>query len=271
MTSATPITVLQWLGLNADKRHRIRFTVSVVVTAVFLLSIAVYGFPYWCLSLQERVRSPLHEMLKPSGRIGLKLGILGLACFGVLFLYPIRKRWKWLGKIGKTKHWLDFHVLCGITAPILITFHSSFKMNGVAGMAYWIMMAVALSGFIGRYLYAQIPRKVNASELTLKELETLACESLDQFERQQILSREEVLPLTQLPDRDVIENMSLVAVFVQMMLADMRRPFQMSSLRRKFLVPGELISTLGGCGGSRGCSPRSHSSSGAIRCFICGM
>ncbi len=79
-------------------------------------------------------------------------------CFCVLFLYPIRKHWPWLGRMGKTKNWLDFHVLWGITAPIVITLHSSFKLSGLAGLAYWIMMAVALSGFAGRYLYAQIPR-----------------------------------------------------------------------------------------------------------------
>ena len=38
-------------------------------------------------------------------------------------------------------------------------------------MAFWIMTAVTASGFIGRYLYAQIPRTLNAAELTIKEIQ----------------------------------------------------------------------------------------------------
>ena len=34
---------------------------------------------------------------------------------------PIGKRWRWLGRIGKTRNWLDFHVLAGILGPCLIT------------------------------------------------------------------------------------------------------------------------------------------------------
>ena len=92
--------------------------------------------------------------------------MLGVTLFCFLFLYPIRKKWPWLGRIGKTKHWLDFHVLLGITAPVVVTLHSSFKLRGIAGVAYWIMMAVSISGFIGRYLYAQIPRSLSATEMS---------------------------------------------------------------------------------------------------------
>ena len=72
-------------------------------------------------------------------------------------LYYFRKRWGWLASIGTTTHWLDFHIVLGITAPIVIAFHAAFKFRGIAGMAFWIMVAVALSGIIGRYIYALIP------------------------------------------------------------------------------------------------------------------
>ena len=65
---------------------------------------------------------------------------------------------------------MDFHVIAGVTAPIIIAYHASFKFSGIAGVAFWIMLAVALSGVIGRYLYEQIPRSLNAAELSLSEL-----------------------------------------------------------------------------------------------------
>jgi len=75
----------------------------------------------------------------------------------------------WLGRQGNPRHWLDFHVLMGIAAPVLVTFHSSFKFSGLAGVAFWIMVIVALSGFVGRYIYAQIPRSLGFAEVSLKD------------------------------------------------------------------------------------------------------
>jgi hypothetical protein len=90
--------------------------------------------------------------------------------FFIIFLYALRKVIPWLGRFGTARHWMDFHVIAGVTAPIIIAFHASFKFRGIAGVAFWIMLAVALSGIIGRYLYAQIPRSLNAAELSLSEL-----------------------------------------------------------------------------------------------------
>ncbi len=98
----------------------------------------------------------------------------------MVYLYPLRKRWRWLGRRGKTRVWLDYHVLLGLTAPLIISFHSSFKLNGFAGMAYWMMVALVISGIIGRYFYAQVPRTLEAAEVTLRELKATS----DDFQRQ---------------------------------------------------------------------------------------
>ena len=104
-------------------------------------------------------------MLRPSGPIGVNLGLFGVLMFFVIYLYPLRKRWGWLGRQGNARHWLDFHVVLGTAAPLVIALHSSFKFGGIAGMAFWIMVAVSLSGVIGRYLYGQIPRRARAETL----------------------------------------------------------------------------------------------------------
>jgi len=49
--------------------------------------------------------------------------------------------------------------------------HSSFKF-GDSRMAFWIMTRSRSAGFVGRYLYAQIPRSLNAAELSPGRLRT---------------------------------------------------------------------------------------------------
>ena len=245
---ATTLTTPHNLPARRDSEfpHRLRLSVAIFAAASLIIALSFWGFDYYRLDLAGRAESPLHPLLRPSGTIGLRLGMLGIALYGVLFLYPIRKRWRWLGSIGKTRHWLDFHVLVGITAPILITFHASFKLRGLAGMAYWIMMAVALSGFIGRYMYAQIPRSLNADQIAFGELEQQAANLAQELERQELFRPEEIAPLLNVPTQKEIRAMPLVSVLATLVRLDLSRPFLVSRLRRRVLSGSEIVTTLGG-------------------------
>jgi hypothetical protein len=55
---------------------------------------------------------------------------------------------------------------------MLVTFHTAFKFNGIVSVAYWSMMLVMLSGFVGRYWYVRIPKTIRGVELTRDEIET---------------------------------------------------------------------------------------------------
>jgi hypothetical protein len=244
--SATPGVVTVPFRFDAEWRHHARLYLAWFFMVIVIAAAAVYGFPYYRLGLSARAYSPLGQLFRPSGTVGLRLGIFGLGLFLLLFLYPIRKRWPWLGRIGRTKHWLDFHVLLGITAPIVVTLHSSFKLAGLAGVAYWIMMAVALSGFIGRYLYAQIPRSLTTAELTFKEIQNVSTQLAEQLERQAVLRPEEVAPLLKLPKPEEVERLSILGALWLMARLDIARPFQVSRLRRRSLSTAGLVFTLGG-------------------------
>lgn len=235
---------VKWL--SPDKRHRIRLMLAWICAVVAVASVAIHGMPYYQLDLAARAHSPLHAELRPSGTTGIRLGLAGLGLFSVLFLYAIRKRVPWINRIGSTRHWLDFHILCGVMAPVVITLHSSFKLRGLAGVSYWIMMAVALSGFIGRYLYAQIPRSLSAAELSRAEIES-ECEQLTaNLHAQNILAVHEVESFLELPSPQQVSSMSLVAALLLMLRLDLMRPFQVSGLRRRFLTTSGCITTFGG-------------------------
>src|SRR5882762_2313350 len=122
----------------------------------------------------QRRTAPLFaqaRILRPSGRIGINLGMLGVLMFFLIYLYPLRKKWGWLGRMGNSRHWLDFHVVLGTAAPVIVAFHSTFKFGNIAGMAFYSMLMVTISGFVGRYLYAHIPRGLSAAELSMKEIQ----------------------------------------------------------------------------------------------------
>jgi hypothetical protein len=74
---------------------------------------------------------------------------------------------------GPLARWLDLHIYLGVVGPLLIVLHTAFKVGGLVALSFWSMVAVALSGVMGRYLYLQIPRTRAGEELTLDELRRL--------------------------------------------------------------------------------------------------
>ena len=189
------------------RRHRVWVVLGAAAAIAATLALAVNGAGYYILGAGDRVLSPHHGQLKPGGTIGTAMGISGTAMILAIFLYPIRKRWKWLSKKGKTKHWLDYHILMGLTAPVVITFHSAFKFRGVAGLAYWSMMAVMASGIVGRYFYGRIPRKLGEAEMSFDEAERLRAALAEQIAEQRVLPREELDSLLALPSKDEVQRM----------------------------------------------------------------
>src|ERR1700758_2227381 len=197
-------------AVDVERGHRLRMRALYVLAVVTTLAIFLYGFDYYKLSAMDRPFSPKHHMLRPSGPVGLYLGFMGVAMFMGIFLYPLRKHWSWLGQIGSTRHWLDIHVLMGLTAPFIIAFHSTLKFKGIAGMAFWIMFAVSASGVVGRYLYAQIPRKVTTAELSMKELQELQQHLAQQLAAQNLLPESNLRALLRMPDANRVARLPIV-------------------------------------------------------------
>jgi len=231
---------------DAERGHRLRLYALYVFAIATNLAIFIYGFDYYKLSSLDRPFSPKHHMLRPSGPIGLYLGFAGVALFVGIFLYPIRKHWAWLATKGSTRHWLDIHVLMGLTAPFIVAFHSTLKFKGIAGMAFWIMFAVSASGVVGRYLYAQIPRKMSTAELSMKELQELQEGLAQQLAAQNLLPQSDLRALLRMPDANRVARLPIVVALVYMMMLDVIRLFRVARLRRHALSIGESFRTLAG-------------------------
>ncbi len=233
--------------------HQLRLVAGYLLAAGLLLALAVYGYDYYTLDAMQRPFSEKHSLLRPSGVVGLKLGFLGLGCFLGIFLYALRKRWPWLQKMGSARHGLDNHILLGISAPLLIAFHAAFKFRGFAGIAFWIMVAVSLSGIVGRYLYSQIPRSLSAAELSRKEMQQLQEDLAERLRGQlttgegvHLLAEGDLRSLLQMPTQETVARLPMAAALAYMVLLDIARFFRVAAIRRKVLRAGGMAAPL--CG-----------------------
>jgi hypothetical protein len=217
--------------VDAERKHQRRVLALWIASIIFVGAFALYGADYYLLGSNERPFSPKHMLLRPSGPIGVNLGVFGVLLFFIIYLYPLRKRWGWLGRQGNSRHWLDFHVVLGTAAPLVIALHSSFKFGGIAGMAFWCMSMVTASGFIGRYLYAQIPRSLSAAELTHKEIADAEVQLRWSAEEKHEEIGTSLVDLFALPTATQVARTPILIALCWMIWLDLKRPFQVSWLR----------------------------------------
>lgn len=151
--------------------HRIYVSVLASIVIFTIIYLAYNGYAYYSTSIEERFYQTNHDYYKPSGLFGHGLGITGtlLILIGVTS-YIARKKYKFLSHFGRLKHWLEFHIFLCSLGPVMILFHTAFKFGGIISIAFWSMVAVVLSGIIGRFIYIQIPRTIEGRELSLKEV-----------------------------------------------------------------------------------------------------
>ena len=172
--------------------------------AVLYVLIGLNGREYYGTPLETRAYAEQHFLLRPSGPIGQTLGMVGALMMLVPFLYMARKKIPGLRSIGTLRGWLEVHLFCGVTGPVLVTLHTSFKFNGIISAAYWSMVTVMLSGFIGRYLFVRIPRSIRGTELTRGELdaraESLRVQLAESVQSMELLRRVDAFEQDVVPD-----------------------------------------------------------------------
>ncbi len=106
------------------------------------------------------------KTIPPAGALfGHLLGIVGfLLMLMTEVLYSIRKRSR-SARWGSMASWLQFHIFTGLVGPYMVLLHSSWKFNGLAGATILLTILIVISGFVGRYIYTQIPRTLDGVEI----------------------------------------------------------------------------------------------------------
>jgi hypothetical protein len=154
--------------------HKIYIFSMVAATVVVFFLLVFYGSDYYSTAIDERHFHMQNDLFKPTGLIGHGIGILGSAFMVIgVFGYMARKRIRFLSRVGVLKYWLEFHIFLCIIGPILVLFHTSFKFGGIVAVSFWSMVAVVISGVVGRFIYLQIPRTIEGREMSLNDLSSL--------------------------------------------------------------------------------------------------
>jgi hypothetical protein len=111
------------------------------------------------------------EFINPEEGLGYWLGIVGGTLMLLLLFYPMGKKSQLLRRLGLLKHWFRIHMIFGLIGPLLILYHSNFRVDAInSKVAFYSMLAVAISGIIGRYFYTRIHRGLYGKRASIEEL-----------------------------------------------------------------------------------------------------
>ncbi len=194
--------------------HRIYIILFFVVGIGATLLFGINGYQYYSTPIGERVFLAQHAALKPSGLWGHGFGIIGslMMIFGVA-LYMIRKRTKFMN-FGFLKHWLEFHIFLCTVGPILVLYHTAFKFGGIVAVSFWSMVAVVLSGVVGRFLYVQIPHTIQGKVLSIKELDTMSEDLTNKLRLDYKVGDNVLSKITELQSFHKYKNVTLAQSFI---------------------------------------------------------
>ncbi len=132
-----------------------------IIFALATVSVLVFGW-----------RAGLDDYITAESGLGYWLGIVGGSMMLVMLLYSVRKRVKWMRRLGAIRHWFRLHMILGILGPVLIMFHCGFKLGSQnSNVALASMIIVAVSGVVGRYIYGKIHFGLYGSKVTLQQLQ----------------------------------------------------------------------------------------------------
>jgi hypothetical protein len=133
------------------------FRLSFTALVLFLLS---FG---WMFSMREE--------FTPKDGVGYWLGIVGGSSLLILAAYPLRKRARFMARLGSAPSWFRFHMILGILGPILILYHSNFSTGATnSNVALFAMLTVSGSGIAGRYFYGKIHNGLYGARSTLQDI-----------------------------------------------------------------------------------------------------
>jgi thioredoxin reductase/ferredoxin len=178
-----PFGQLEEAGVSFDPEVRKAMTESepgrgLVTPLLAVLLLALGGLLFWKgnegyfgLSLRERVLHSSYEWLAPGRNLGLLLGLLGTGAILMNLFYLVRKSRMGSWIPGNLRAWMNFHVGTGILSLLLIYIHAGgLPRQASGGFAFFALCVLVVTGGIGRWFYAFVPRAANGRELQLDEV-----------------------------------------------------------------------------------------------------
>jgi uncharacterized membrane protein len=221
-------------GKSGHRRRRIVLSIVYLLAFLVIAVLLVDGYSYYRTPYKERPRHEDYRALRPAGSRGLFYGITGSAMMVFMLVYTLRKRTRLLGRTLSLPPFLDFHIFCGVVGPLFIVLHTSFKIQGLVAISFWSMVLVALSGYLGRYLFQLIPRNINNQEMSLHEIAEMQSRFTNDLQQRIRMESTAFAKVEQLFGRAyAVRGKSTIVMLMNLLLIDLRRPFIRHRLRRE--------------------------------------
>ncbi|MFQ5763240.1 MAG: hypothetical protein ACE5PO_09410 [Candidatus Bathyarchaeia archaeon] len=172
------------MGMNAHVRTRPKATRILALGCLGILfglmvSLLGLGFPSFLVGMPLQAFTDLSlRTLKGGSPVGYTLGYAGAVMLLVAQLYTLRLRTgaERGDRAGEMARWLRIHCYLSLAAAALVLLHSGFPLSfayadffrhirvgwgfaglwGVQGLAAWLTLTLAVSGFFGRHLYGRL-------------------------------------------------------------------------------------------------------------------
>jgi cytochrome b561 len=143
------------------------------VISLITLAFALWHYDYYGLASTARPTHGKHGWLRPGQGLGLWLGFTSAAMIIANLAYLLRRapriRFTW----GSLERWMTSHVATGIFALLCAMLHGAMAPSDTSGgHAFWALAILLVTGAIGRYFYAWVPRATNGRELELAEVKS---------------------------------------------------------------------------------------------------
>jgi Fe-S-cluster-containing hydrogenase component 2 len=130
----------------------------------------------WVLSNPEYIGLTLEAQLEKvkytaGDQLSTYCGVVGTVLMIIAAIYPIFRRIKLFRWFASNTMWFDFHMMAGTVGPMFVALHSALRLGNVTPgnlhtiAAFWSMIITVVSGFLGRYLYTQVPELSSGVEL----------------------------------------------------------------------------------------------------------
>jgi len=193
-----PFELLERAGVSFDPSQRpapepiaeqgtglVKALAAGLLLTLLALGFALWHGDYYLLDTVERPTHAKHQVLRPGHGIGLWLGISASTLVLLNLLY-LARRARWL-RLGSLQGWMTSHIATGILALLCAALHAAMSpRDTVGGQAFWALAALLVTGAIGRYFYAFVPRAANGRELELSQIKAqLGGDMLELIERRQ--------------------------------------------------------------------------------------
>ncbi|MDA1263882.1 MAG: hypothetical protein O2816_02245, partial [Planctomycetota bacterium] len=169
---------------SVTRRGLLWSLVAALLFAAAALAWVLTNGDYYRSDWATRAASEQGRFLWPSRGSGLAVGVVATGLLLANLAYILRRSSWFPLAWGSLQRWMTVHMITGVTCLVAALLHGGMTpRDTVGGHALWGLAVLVLTGLVGRFLYAFVPRAANGRELALEEVQAQLVEITQGWDR----------------------------------------------------------------------------------------